>query len=241
MFLLRYAVVAGGVLAGATGLLAFGLHLWRGSPGLVRLELSTGSLLAWDAVLSLLFFAQHSGMIRSRFRRAVAWLIPEAYYGAVYAAVSGVALAGFVALWQPSAVSVYSVDGAGHWLLRGLFLAAGFGMVWGYLALRGFDLFGIRPLLRPPPAPAPSSAPRLRIRGPYRWVRHPMYSLALVMIWTCPDDSLDRCLFNVVWTVWIVLGARLEERDLRREFGDAYRDYQQAVPMLIPRHARPPG
>lgn len=44
-----------------------------------------------------------------------------------------------------------------------------------------------------------------------------------------PDD-----LFNVLWTAWIIVGTRLEERDLVADFGPTYREFQASVPMLIP-------
>ena len=56
----------------------------------------------------------------------------------------------------------------------------------------------------------------------------------LVLIWSFPDVSLDRLLFNVLWTLWIVLGTYLEEKDLVAEFGEQYRQYQKTVPMLFP-------
>ena len=59
-------------------------------------------------------------------------------------------------------------------------------------------------------------------------------SLFLVLLWACPDVTADRLLLNGLFTGWIVVGSRLEERDLVREFGDAYRDYQRKVPMLLP-------
>ena len=54
------------------------------------------------------------------------------------------------------------------------------------------------------------------------------------MIWTPVSLSTDRLLFNVLWTIWILVGTRLEERDLVASFGDAYRNYRLRVPMLIP-------
>jgi hypothetical protein len=45
---------------------------------------------------------------------------------------------------------------------------------------------------------------------------------------------MDRMLFNLLWTVWIVIGSYFEEIDLIAEFGEAYREYQKGVPMLIP-------
>ena len=74
----------------------------------------------------------------------------------------------------------------------------------------------------------------LAIRGPYRWVRHPLYSFVLLLIWSCPDLSVDRIMFNVLMTGWIVVGTYLEERDLVDEFGDDYQEYQRRVPMLVP-------
>jgi protein-S-isoprenylcysteine O-methyltransferase Ste14 len=122
--------------------------------------------------------------------------------------------------------------------VRGAFFAAMAGMVWGFGSLRRFDPIGAGPLLaylRGKPAPAML----LIIRGAYRWVRHPMYSSFLLMVWASPDVTADRLLFNVLWSVWIVVATRLEERDLAADFGEAYREYQRSVPMVLPRSLRP--
>jgi protein-S-isoprenylcysteine O-methyltransferase Ste14 len=37
-----------------------------------------------------------------------------------------------------------------------------------------------------------------------------------------------------VLSVYIIIGCILEERKLLAEFGDAYRQYQRQVPMLVP-------
>jgi protein-S-isoprenylcysteine O-methyltransferase Ste14 len=39
---------------------------------------------------------------------------------------------------------------------------------------------------------------------------------------------------NAILTIYVVIGTVLEEKKLVLEFGDAYRKYQQEVPMLIP-------
>ena len=71
-------------------------------------------------------------------------------------------------------------------------------------------------------------------RGPYRWVRHPLYLSSLLMIWSYPDLTLDRLLFNLMFTVWVIVAIILEERGLVETFGETYRSYQRKVPMLIP-------
>ena len=105
-------------------------------------------------------------------------------------------------------------------------------------ALELCDSFGFKPVLNRLHGTKSRLSP-LIIRGPYRWVRHPLYSLFLVMIWSCPDLTVDRLLFNVLFTVWMVIGSILEERDLVDAFGETYREYQHKVPMLIPYRIRP--
>lgn len=70
--------------------------------------------------------------------------------------------------------------------------------------------------------------------GLYRWVRHPLYTAGLVFIWLTPVMTVNLLVLNIGLTIYLVVGAIFEERKLVREFGAAYRDYQENVPMLIP-------
>src|SRR4029077_3397847 len=78
------------------------------------------------------------------------------------------------------------------------------------------------------------------VRRPYRWVRHPRYLVAIMLLWSCVDFTSDRLLLNVLWTDWVCLGTRLEQIDLVSDFGGVYEKYRGRVPMLIPWH-RPVG
>jgi methanethiol S-methyltransferase len=42
-------------------------------------------------------------------------------------------------------------------------------------------------------------------------------------------------LFSFVNTSYILIGLRLEERDLITQFGATYQEYRRRVPMLLPR------
>jgi len=181
----------------------------------------------------MLFFVQHSAMVRQSFRSWLSLTIPRHYTPAAYAIASSAALATVMLFWQTSPTILVKIQGPLQWLLRAFALTAIAGTLWGVMALKAFDALGqmaIRSQLRGK-LPRPS---RFDVRGPYLWMRHPLYFFALVLIWTTPQVTLDRLLFNVLWTSWIVLGAYLEERDLVAEFGERYSRYQKAVPMLIP-------
>ena len=220
-------------LLGWASLLAFLVFLFLGPVIPVNVGLEKNEILWWDAGLSLLFFIQHSVMIRKSFRGWVARLIGEEYVGAVYTIASGIALSAAIVFWQESSETIVAVRGIARWLIYLIPVAALLGFAWGIRSLRFFDAFGLRPIINRLRGKEPGPVP-LVAAGPYRWVRHPLYLFMLLMIWFNPSLSTDRLLFDLLWTAWIVIGAWLEERDLVAEFGDSYRRYQRQVPMLVP-------
>lgn len=228
----HYLIAAVACLLGGGSLILFAHFLFFGPFNLVNFGLGQGWVLLFDAGLSLLFFFQHSGMVRRKFRAWLARFIPEHYFAAVYAIASGVVLLAVVLLWQEGVLLVAATLGILRWSLRILFCLTIAGFLWCGMSLKYFDPFGVGPLLG-----RNSVKPEqliLTITGPYHLVRHPLYLLSIVMIWSFPDLTSDRLLFNLLWTGWIIVGAWWEERDLVEQFGDAYREYQQRVPMLFP-------
>jgi protein-S-isoprenylcysteine O-methyltransferase Ste14 len=193
----------------------------------------TPAVLLWDAALSFAFFLQHSGMIRRPFRERLARTVPARYHGAVYSIASGIVLTLVVLLWQRTGIHLLALRGAPLWISRALLVSAALVFVWSALALKGFDPLGLGPI-RAHLHGRPYTAAPFVVKGPYRWVRHPLYSCVIVLIWTSPDLTVDRLLFNLLWTAWICAGAVWEEKDLLAEFGDSYRDYRRRVPMLVP-------
>ena len=221
-----------GLLGGGT-LFLFMVFLYVGPMNWIRLELGETASLWLNACLCLAFFVQHSVMIRRSFRQRLGRFLPREFDPAFFAIASGVVLIVLIAFWQESSYTVANAAGFWSWLLRAVYFLCLAGFFWGMWALGVFDPFGVIPLRdhlrgrQSPPVP-------FVFRGPYRWVRHPLYLVLIVMIWSYPDLTADRLLFNVLWTLWMVVGTVLEERDLVASFGDAYRTYQREVPMLIP-------
>ncbi len=85
------------------------------------------------------------------------------------------------------------------------------------------DFIGLGQLLQ-----NPSSTKAVMVTGGlYRWVRHPLYTAGLVFIWLSPIMSSNLLAFFVGLSVYLVIGAYYEERKLLREYGEAYRRYQQ--------------
>lgn len=64
-------------------------------------------------------------------------------------------------------------------------------------------------------------------------VRHPWYSAGILIIWARPLD-LAAILTNLIISGYFVVGAILEEKKLKVQFGQQYADYQRQVSMFFP-------
>jgi protein-S-isoprenylcysteine O-methyltransferase Ste14 len=225
LLVLAIAIGAGSIVAFAG---------WpAGTLAIVRLRWPETLVLSWDAALSMLFFLQHSGMVRRNVRARFCAAFAPMYWPATYAIASGIVLVVVVLLWQPSGIRLYNLTGLARRVAQGFGFAAVGLFVWGFASLKSFDPLGVAGLaghLRSRPAPQCGFA----VRGAYRFVRHPLYLAIIVAFWSFPDVTADRLLFNVLWTAWMVVGTVLEEADLVAEIGGAYRAYRRTVPMLIP-------
>jgi len=67
----------------------------------------------------------------------------------------------------------------------------------------------------------------------HRYVRHPWYFLGLLVLWTREADAA-LLLSNLLITLYLVVGSRLEENKLVALYGDRYRRYRTKVPGLLP-------
>ena len=232
-------LVAAAYVLGGGGMLAWLAFLIFGPLVSVDLELGIAGGLMLDAFLCLLFFVQHSIMVRRGFRLWLTRTVRADFHGALYAAASGTVLLLLTGLWQPVGSVLWTPPGPFRWAMMTVFLAAGAGAWWGSKSLGDFDALGVKPALRAFGSQKPITATPFTVRGPYRWVRHPLYLFSLIIIWSCPIFTLDRLLHNGLWTIWIIIGATMEERDLLDCFGEAYRSYQKTVPMLLPKSVNP--
>jgi protein-S-isoprenylcysteine O-methyltransferase Ste14 len=64
-------------------------------------------------------------------------------------------------------------------------------------------------------------------------IRHPWYTGSIIVIWArglMPATVVT----NIILTIYLIVGAYLEERKLVIKYGQKYRTYQQKVPMFIP-------
>jgi methanethiol S-methyltransferase len=233
-----YAVIALSILLGGFSMFLFVAFLYTGLPSQIDLGLDEPTDLYVNTLLCLLFFFQHSLMVRKSFRKWLLGFIPQDYLSAFYSIFSGLSLLILMLFWQKSTSFQVELEGVAYGFMRFLFFFSIIGFFVTARFLRHFDPLGIREISTHLKGKT-AKEPFFIVRGSYKWVRHPLYFFCLMMIWSQVSVTTDRLVFNSLWTLWIIIGTFLEERDLIASFGDAYRNYQRSVPMLIPYKWRP--
>jgi protein-S-isoprenylcysteine O-methyltransferase Ste14 len=109
----------------------------------------------------------------------------------------------------------------------------------GLAGARRYDLLsflGLRQALRggrESPAEGLGAGGTIDTGGVHRFVRHPWYLAALIVIWA-RELSAAALVSNAVLAAYLIAGTVLEERKLVEELGDEYRSYQGRVSMLLP-------
>ncbi len=122
-------------------------------------------------------------------------------------------------------------EGLLFWLSNGLALAAVLAFVASLRRYEMTDFSGLRGWNRGPGDPRDKGG--LRISYWHRYVRHPWYFFALVILWTRDMNAAQLVSYSMM-SLYFVVGSRLEEQKLCVFHGDAYREFQQRVPALFP-------
>lgn len=208
---------------------------FSGSTASMAAATSAPTAFVIDAALIGLFGVQHSAMARRSFKAV--WtriLVPSAVERSTYVLTSSLCLIVLFIFWQPLPDVVWSTQNEmlGNALIAVSLVGFALLLVASFL-INHFELFGLQQVYQHAKG-AQSSPIAFKSPGLYKLVRHPIYVGFLIFAWVTPIMTVGHLLFAVGNLIYILIGIRLEERDLVTEFGDTYRKYQQRVRGLVP-------
>jgi hypothetical protein len=198
---------------------------------------STWMRVLFDVGLFSAFGLVHTGLAQVAPQQLLKKVLGNRGVRPFYVAVTGLALLGVMAAWQPlpgtlwtfvDAVSADRVGALVYWLvmLRGITTIAG---------AEPLKFLGVAPDDRGAHAPEPTTGTLpLRTTGLYRFVRHPGYALVALGFLCANRMTVDRFVIFFAKCLYLVVGIPIEERKLIVIFGEAYRDYRRSVPALVP-------
>ncbi len=188
---------------------------------------------------TILFAVVHSALASRRAKAFASRQLSErsrnALYRPFYLLQSAITVALLIAYLRslPSR-TLYQLQGPAVWPLRlGQFSA----LLWATGAAYHVgltEILGLRGLLQwtrgdgfipPEPeaqGPALGVQGAMRVRGPFRLSRHPLNLAPLPVLWLNPRMTTNLLAFNLLATVYLVLGSRHEEHRLRQAYGNPY-------------------
>jgi protein-S-isoprenylcysteine O-methyltransferase Ste14 len=76
---------------------------------------------------------------------------------------------------------------------------------------------------------------QMKITGPFRFNRHPLNFGMMPIIWLMPRMTVNLAAFNLITTVYLILGSVHEEKRFVETYGQAYVDYQKSgINFFVP-------
>ena len=90
--------------------------------------------------------------------------------------------------------------------------------------------------------PTLKNSNQMKITGPFRLSRHPLNFGMMPIIWLMPRMTVNLAAFNLITTLYLILGSFHEEKRFVETYGQAYIDYQKSkISFFVPSLARSIG
>jgi len=183
--------------------------------------------IAVNVLLFGAFALHHSVLARTAAKRWVTRVVPERLERSVYVWIASLLFAATCWCWQLVPGILYDIRGPGRWLLFAVQLTA-IVLIWRAAAMiDGLELAGIRQIqgrVRPV---------TFKASGPFGLVRHPIYLGWMLLVCAAPAMTINRLVFAIISSLYLLLAIPWEERSLIEAFGDRYRAYQSTVRWRI--------
>jgi len=168
-------------------------------------------------------------------------IIPPQAIRSFYMILSGLSLTTVMLTWQRIGTVVYSVPG--HYLSSSVvlhnvvFYSCTVGILY-HVSMFGslFSFIGLSQLWQTKRQLEGRTAgmPKLVRTGMYSIVRHPIYTLTLIMLVLSPVMVIDRAIMLAMTILYLAVGVHYEEKKLVKLFGPPYVKYQREVARFIP-------
>ncbi len=183
-----------------------------------------GRAVTWNVGLFTVFALHHSVLARSGAKVWISRRLPPALERSAYVWVASALLIAVCVLWQRAGGTVYQLSGAWAWLGWAAQAAGVIFTLAGARVLDPLELAGVRQVLA-----TPAALPAIRVVWPFTVVRHPIYLGWVLLVFGAPVMTVDRLVWAVVSTAYLVIAIPWEERSLSAAAGPAYLAYLRRV------------
>jgi len=187
----------------------------------------TWTALVWNVTLFSAFALHHSLMARTPMKRWLGSWLPPSLERTAYVWVASVLFVVVCSSWQRLPGVVYEAPAPLRWMLGAAQLAGVVLTVAAARVLDGLALAGIRQATGQPTPVV------IRLVWPFTLVRHPIYLGWVLLVFAATPMTVDRLVFALTSTVYLLISMPWEERSLSAAAGPAYPAYCRRVRWRI--------
>lgn len=195
---------------------------------------SVGRALLVNFLIIFVFAVQHTIMARPTFKRWVTGFIPKALERSTFVLISDIIMWFLIWKWEPIEGTVWNVENT---LLANALVAIS---ILGWLTvclssfmINHFELLGLQQvwhyLRKSEPKPV-----TFKLTGFYSIVRHPIMTGFILFFWATPHMTASHLVLASYFTLYVLVGVKFEERDLKGYHPGEYEEYMDRVPGLCP-------
>ncbi|OQK18568.1 hypothetical protein AU255_12370 [Methyloprofundus sedimenti] len=195
---------------------------------------SVGISIFINCLIVAIFAVQHTIMARPAFKQWITKYIPKALERSTFVLVTDIIIWVMIWQWQPIDGVIWDVQNA---MVANILIAISI-LGWAVVCLSSFminhfELLGLEQVWHYFKGTEPKKM-TFQLRGFYKHLRHPLMFGFMMFFWVTPYMTLSHLCLAAIFTTYILIGVKFEERDLIKNHGDEYLKYKEAVPGLIP-------
>ncbi|GAB1350819.1 isoprenylcysteine carboxylmethyltransferase family protein [Ignavibacteriales bacterium] len=190
----------------------------------------------------LLFALIHSFTASKSLKYAVALSFPGfmPWYRLAYNALSLITLYIFYSNSPKNGYTLYDLPTPVDLIFASIQFGSVIGLSWTFKSISGKEFMGISQALRGikndyKPLEDLDEKYSLRIEGPYKFSRHPIYLFSTIFLLFRPQMHLDYLIMTILFIAYFYIGSIFEEKKLIQQFGDEYLQYQKSTGRIFPR------
>jgi protein-S-isoprenylcysteine O-methyltransferase Ste14 len=188
-----------------------------------------------NLLLLSLFAIQHGIMARPAYKKWISPVIGPAIERSTFVLFASLILLLLFWKWQPMTANVWNFQNdLIQYFFIGLSLFGWLVVLVSTFLIDHLELVGLKQVYNNL-TNKQTANPKFITRFLYKVSRHPMMLGFIIAFWSTPHMTVGHLLFAIVTTLYIFIAVKyLEEKDLRKDIGQPYEEYQKNVPMIIP-------
>lgn len=195
---------------------------------------SIGTSILINGLIVIIFGVQHTVMARSAFKQWLTKFIPKPLERSTFVFSANIIMWIMIWQWQPLDGVIWNIQNP---IITNILISISI-LGWIIVCLSSFminhfELLGLEQVWHYFRGTKPKKM-IFKLSGFYKHVRHPLMLGFLMFFWITPYMTLSHMCFAIMFSSYIFIGIKFEERGLIKDYPKEYAGYMQKVPSLIP-------